>query len=315
MFRGRGFSGCFRRRRRTGDATGSPANLARTIVLVAGVGGHAGRTRQRQCGARRTGCFGFGLAKTFLGLEFRLAFGFFVLTMAIFFGLAAGFGSLTFGLLNAFLAVAARGFNFGQLALFDIANLGVRQRAGARGTLILGQRAQHDARAARRRGCGGTGQRRLDRRRLCDHGFGRLRLGCRRVAAKAALAALLDHHLLGTAVAEALAHGARLDARLERQGLGRNTQCLVARCFRINHSAVPILFPSCARSHTRSCKSSVGTNLCQRPSSTRRRIPRAFGRIAGRPVVIRHPVSDQDMAARQERLARRTREQRSMYHI
>jgi hypothetical protein len=37
--------------------------------------------------------------------------------------------------------------------------------------------------------------------------------------------------------------------------------------------------------------------------------------MAGGSVVIRHPVSDQDMAARQERLARRAREQGSMYHI
>jgi hypothetical protein len=32
-------------------------------------------------------------------------------------------------------------------------------------------------------------------------------------------------------------------------------------------------------------------------------------------VVIRHPVSDQELAARQERFARRAREQGSMYHI
>jgi NAD-dependent oxidoreductase involved in siderophore biosynthesis len=37
--------------------------------------------------------------------------------------------------------------------------------------------------------------------------------------------------------------------------------------------------------------------------------------MAGCFVVIRHPVSDQDMAARQERLARRAREQGCMYHI
>src|SRR3984957_9771711 len=42
---------------------------------------------------------------------------------------------------------------------------------------------------------------------------------------------------------------------------------------------------------------------------------RIFGRVAVCPVVIRHPVSDQDMAARQERLVRRAREQRSIYHI
>src|SRR3984885_8211190 len=42
---------------------------------------------------------------------------------------------------------------------------------------------------------------------------------------------------------------------------------------------------------------------------------RIHGRMAGCLVVIRHPVSDQDLAARQESLARRAREQGSMYHI
>src|SRR6478609_4825692 len=42
---------------------------------------------------------------------------------------------------------------------------------------------------------------------------------------------------------------------------------------------------------------------------------RILGRIAGRLVVVRHPVSDQGLAARQERLAGRAHEQRSMYHI
>src|SRR4051794_4744393 len=72
-------------------------------------------------------------------------------------------------------------------------------------------------------------------------GFGR-----GRVAANAALATFFDHDLLGPAMAEALAHGARLDARLQRQGLGRDTQSLVARRFRINHSAVLILLALCA---------------------------------------------------------------------
>jgi hypothetical protein len=95
-------------------------------------------------------------------------------------------------------------------------------------------------------------------------------------------------------MAEALAHGALLDARLERQGLGRDTQCLVARRFRINHSAVLILL------------------RCACPHSLYRRIS---GRVAGCLVVIGHPVSNQDLAARQERFARRASEQRSMYHI
>ena len=119
----------------------------------------------------------------------------------------------------------------------------------------------------------------------------------RRIAADPALAALLHHDLLGSAMAETLAHGARLDARLQRQGFGRNTQCLVARRFRINHSAVLILF------------------CCACPHSLFRRVLVRQIFAAGRLVVIRHPVSDQDLAARQERLARRAREHGSMYHI
>src|SRR5207302_717070 len=156
--------------------------------------------------------------------------------------------SFALGLLHAFLAVASPGFFFRQPALLAGADLGVGERAGARGTLILGQGAKHHA---------GTGTRR--RRRRCRsgrRGLGRRRLGgrLRRVRFRrgcitrdAALAAFLDHHLLGAAVAEALAHGARLDARLERQGLARDTQWLVARSFPIHHSAVLILVSAVRR--------------------------------------------------------------------
>src|ERR1700731_3001894 len=53
------------------------------------------------------------------------------------------------------------------------------------------------------------------------------------------------------------------------------------------------------------------------PHSLYRRIlvSQVLGRVAGCLVVVRHPVSDQDMAARQERFARRAREQGCMYHI
>ena len=122
------------------------------------------------------------------------------------------------------------------------------------------------------------------------------RSGC--ITRAAALAALFDHHLLGAAVAETLAHGAGLDAWLQRQGLARHTQSLVARRFRINHSLVLISFTLCAMRTVIECIQSVRI-LC-RP---------------GRLVVVRHPVSDQHLATRQEGLARRAREQRSMYHI
>ena len=153
---------------------------------------------------------GLGFAETLLGLEFGLALGFLVLAVALFLGLAAGFGGFALGLLDAFLAVAALGFLFRQPALFDVADLGVGERAGAGGALVLGQRAQHHARTAARRGRRrrGTGERRLGRRgALATRRLGRVRAfpARRRIAADAALAALFDHDLLGAAMAEALA--------------------------------------------------------------------------------------------------------------
>src|SRR4029079_14214330 len=100
--------------------------------------------------------------------------------------------------------------------------------------------------ARRARRCRRAGEGRLCWRHLGDDRLGRMRLRCGRIAADTALAAFLDHDLLGPAVAEALADGARLDAWLERQGLGRDTQSLVARRFGINHSVVLISFALCA---------------------------------------------------------------------
>ena len=299
LFGGRGLGGGLRSRDRTGDAAGAATDLARTFVLVGDVGGDTGRA----CGRRRSGLgrggrgLGLGFTKATLGLEFGLALGFLFLAVALFLGLAAGFGGFALGLLDTFLGVAALGFLFGEAPFLHVADLGVGQGAGARGTLVLSQGAQHHAAAARRCRRGGAGKRRRFRGRgLGNHRLRRMRrIAARPVATDTALAALFDHHLLGAAVAEALAHGARLDAWLERQGLGRNTQCLVARRFRINHTAVLILL-------CRAC-----------PHSLFRRI-QILGRVGGL-VVIRHPVSDQDMAARQERFARRAREHGSMYHI
>src|ERR1700722_14789580 len=231
-------------------------NLARTFVFIGDIGRDARRARDGngRPGRRRGGGgrgAGFGFAKTLLGFKFGLALGFLVVTMALFLGLAAGFGRFAFGLLDAFPAGAALGFFFRNTALFDIAQLGVGQRIGARRTLDLCEGAQDYAGiAARRRRRGGGTSRRCRGRRfgwLGYNRFGRVRLGGT-IPADPALAALLHHDLLGPAVAEALAHGSGLDPRLERQGLGRHTERLVARRFRINHSAVLIL-SSRARSH------------------------------------------------------------------
>ncbi len=72
--------------------------------------------------------------------------------MTFFLGLAARFGGFALGLLDAFAAAAALGFFFGEPAFLDVTDLGVGQRAGARGTFILGQRAQHHAGAGAGRG-------------------------------------------------------------------------------------------------------------------------------------------------------------------
>src|ERR1700689_4195063 len=256
------------------DAAGAATDLARTFVFIGNVGGDTGGAGGGQRGAG-CGCgLGLGFAEAFLGLEFGLALGFLVRPVALFLGLAAGFGGLALGLLDAFLAVAALGFLFGELPLFHVADFGVGERAGACRTLILGQRAQHHARTAARRGRRRrrTGERRLGGRCCRGRGLGEDRLGgmrfrCGRIAADAALAALFNHDLLGAAVAEALLHGARLDARLERQGLVRDTQFPVARRF-INHSAVLILFKWCVSAPSVSANSwSRGRPSCRRPPS------------------------------------------------
>jgi hypothetical protein len=57
--------------------------------------------------------------------------------VAVFLGLAAGFGGFTLGLLDAFLAVAPLGFFFRQAPFFDIAEL-LRGVAGAVAARVVG---------------------------------------------------------------------------------------------------------------------------------------------------------------------------------
>jgi len=131
-----------------------------------------------------------------------------------------GFGGFALGLLDASLLLRALGFLFRQPAL-STSRTFASARALARALrCILGQ-VRTPRRAAARR-IDGVGTRVIGaltgaawRRPLRRMG----RFGCRSVANDAALAALFDHDLLVLAMAEALAHGARLDARLERQGL------------------------------------------------------------------------------------------------
>ena len=249
----RRLGGGFRCSGGTQSASGASANLTGTFILL-DLDGDARRSAGRDCraGRCRRRASGLGLAKALLGFEFGLALGFLILPMALFFSLAAGFGRFTLGLLDALAAGAALGLFLRDLALFDVADLCVGECAGARRALVFGQRSQHDpgsiARLSRRAGRG-THERRFRGRGLGNDRLGRVGFRRSRFARQPALAALFDHHLLGPAVAEALAHGARLNARLERQGLARDTQRLVARRFPIHHSAV-LIFVSVVRRRT-----------------------------------------------------------------
>jgi hypothetical protein len=189
LLRRRRLGGGLGRNRGADNAARAATDLARSFVLVRDVGGDTGGARGGYCGAGRGCRTGFGFAKAFFGFEFGLAPGFLVLTVALFLGLAAGFGGLALGLLDAFLAVAAPGFNLGQPPFLDVADFCVGERAGASRTLILGQGAQNDARIAARRSRGrcGTGERRLGGRGLLGNDrLGRMGLSCGCVAGNAA---------------------------------------------------------------------------------------------------------------------------------
>ncbi len=251
----------FRRR-----AASRPSGLLRDARGCRGGGSDADlrlrrpRWLRRQRAARRQACVvvvvrglrGLRLvvAEALLGFLLGLLLRLVVVTAALVLGLLAGLGGFAFGLLDAFAAGAARGFLFGDPALFDFANLGVGKRARARVALLFGQRAQQHAARRVLRGRLRPVRRglRCGRRRPCRRGSGsRLRLDDdRRIAGHAALRLLLDHHLLGAAVAEALAHGARLRPRLERQSFRADAERLVAGSFRFSHPEV--LNPYRARS-------------------------------------------------------------------
>jgi tRNA U38,U39,U40 pseudouridine synthase TruA len=123
-----------------------------------------------------------------------------------------------------------------------LAHARVGKRAGARALFVFGQRAQHDARCARGRTCGLGARRGLHRRDRSGRRGNRRFSRRRGIAGKASLGLLLDHHLLGAAVTETLAHDAGLCARFQRQSFRTDAQRFVARIFRISHSTVPISF-------------------------------------------------------------------------
>ena len=151
---GRGrLGGGFRRNDGARSAAGTPADLARTFILVGGVGGDARRTRRRQAGGlggrgSSGGVLGLGLAETLLGFALGLGLDLFLDAMTLVLGLLAGFGGFTLGLGNTFLGIATGQFDFGEAALLGIAHARIGQRRGAGVALFFGQGAQHDAGAA-----------------------------------------------------------------------------------------------------------------------------------------------------------------------
>ncbi len=241
---GRWLRGGFRSDHGPRDAATGTAHHARRFIVVGAVGGHGrwpGR-RARRFRSSGGGCLGGGFV-ALVGFALGAGLGFFLGAVAFFLGLLAGFGGFAFLLFLEFLGVAARGLRFGGAALFFLAHARVGKRAGARALFVFGQRAQHDAGCARGRTRGLCGPRR-DLHRRCDSGWRgsrRFNRGCG-IARKTALGLLLDHHLLGAAVTETLAHDAGLCARFQRQSFRTDAQRLIARIFRISHSTVPISF-------------------------------------------------------------------------
>ncbi len=236
-----------RRGHRADDAAGAAAE-ARCLLLVSlEYGSRAGRPCSR-CGS------GFGFAETLLGDLVGLALGFLVVLAALFLVALAGLGGVAFGLLARLAHRAQPRLLLGDLALLGLAQPCIAERVGAAVTLLLGQRAQHDARRSRRGrgrrcGCrrrasgrgGSTGWRSAPRHRSRrrDRDRSRFRLG---IAADRPPLLDLDDHLLAAAMAEALAHRAGLGARLKRKRrLRGHAQRLVARGLGLNHSgSIPV---------------------------------------------------------------------------
>src|SRR6185437_14290422 len=228
FFRRRAAGRCRARGGGTRGAAGT-ARGARSVVVV-GFQRHAARGQ----------FLDFVFAETLLGDFAGLTLGLFLVLAALFFAAFAFFGGFTLGLVDHVAGLAAARLFLGNLALFGFAYARIRQCMGARNALFFGQSAQHDAGWLRRingcsnrRGLGGRFLGGFDRRR-----FG-LDLGR---AADAAAFDLLDHHLLAAAVTEALAHHARLGARLERQLA--DAEFLFARVFRFAHSVICPCAPS-----------------------------------------------------------------------
>ena len=208
----------------------------------------------------------------------------------------AGFRSLALLRLGGLALGAAAGVVFLRRTILLLAAAGIRQRIGAGIAFGIGKRAQHDAGAGRIRTRSAASATTL--RRDLGHGRSRGRsLGRRSLVLDSSAwrdgtpLDRLDHHRLRAAMGEALAHHALFDGALQRQRLGRHMESLVARVFRIIHSA-QILRVACSwvrRSRYR------GQSLD--------------------PVAFDAAIITVTMPAVQEAIASSARDKRSMYHI
>ena len=217
-----------RRRDRTGcAATGAAAERRPRAFFFLGLDHGA------CAGSPARSCFGFAkpLLRDFAGL----ALGFFLALVAIVFLALAALGGFALGALAGFADGAMTRFLFGDLALFGFAQARIAKRVGAAVALFVGEGAKHHARWLRR------GRGRSSRRLRCGNFRGRLRrrgsnFGSLGLGARRAALLDLDDDLLAAAVAETLAHHARLGPRLERQRFGADAQRLSVRGLGIRHS-------------------------------------------------------------------------------
>ncbi len=150
-----------------------------------------------------------------------------------------GFALLRFGRIAL---GAATGFLFLGRTIHLLAAAGIGQCVGAGIAFGIGQGPQHHA-GAGRAGCrsatsGATLRCDLGRSRSRSRGLWRRSLLLDSSAGSDGTTLdRLDHHRLRAAMGEALAHHALFDGALQRQRLGRHVESLVARIFRIIHSA------------------------------------------------------------------------------
>ena len=189
-----------RRSGRREAADGAHGRTSHRGGFALGANGRAGAGRTRRGGpdgtARRCnagGVTGQPATRFFLGLAFRLGFA----RETLFFLALARVGGGALGVLALLAFVARLGVDFRAAAIVLFARFRIDERAGARLALLIGQRAQHDARAGARRRrrtlCLGSrrGLRRR-RRRLRNRGRRAGRLRRLDMSGRAALH-LLDH--------------------------------------------------------------------------------------------------------------------------